>query len=77
VSVFLGNALAQPVLQRVILGRDPSEHLGSAVAGAGDVNGDGYEDVLIGARGKDGNRGLVLLFHGGPTGSCPTQNSGL
>jgi outer membrane murein-binding lipoprotein Lpp len=27
----------------------PPEHAGSSVAGAGDVNGDGYDDILIGA----------------------------
>ncbi len=32
-----------------ILGDDPSDWSGGAVAGAGDVNGDGFDDFLIGA----------------------------
>ncbi len=42
---------------------------GVSVAGAGDVNGDGYADVLVGSSGFDGaatNTGAALLYFGGP-----------
>ncbi len=45
--------------------------LGNRVAAAGDVNGDGYDDVAISAQRYDGvhdNEGIVLVFHGGPSG---------
>jgi hypothetical protein len=48
-----------------------NSELGSAVAGAGDVDGDGYDDVLVGAsRYDDGStdEGRVYLFSGGATG---------
>ena len=46
------------------------DHAGGAVAGAGDFNGDGYADVLIGADGSDVNgvdsgQAYVVLGHGG------------
>ena len=44
---------------------------GYSVSFAGDVNGDGYGDVIIGAYGYDNgetNEGIVYLYHGNPTG---------
>jgi len=45
--------------------------LGNSVAGAGDVNGDGYSDVIVGAPAYDAgvtDEGAAFLFHGGPSG---------
>jgi hypothetical protein len=42
-----------------------------SVAGAGDVNGDGYHDVILGVPGAvhpSGHTGLVVVLHGGPAG---------
>ncbi|RLF32857.1 MAG: hypothetical protein DRN07_04045 [Thermoplasmata archaeon] len=44
---------------------------GHAVSTAGDVNGDGYADVIIGAAFYDGDQadaGRVYVYHGGATG---------
>lgn len=49
----------------------PSAMLGSSVAGAGDLNGDGFGDVLIGAPGYSGpeqDEGAVFVFHGSASG---------
>jgi hypothetical protein len=45
--------------------------LGESVAGAGDVNGDGYADVIVGARFYDAgesNEGAAFVFHGSASG---------
>ncbi|MFN8549044.1 MAG: integrin alpha [Candidatus Eisenbacteria bacterium] len=41
---------------------------GSAVATAGDVNGDGFSDLLIGAPGVFAGRGQAFLYLSGPSG---------
>jgi hypothetical protein len=49
------------------LGGQLDAHLGTSVAGAGDVDGDGYDDLLAGAPGyvvADANIGAALLYYG-------------
>ncbi len=51
-------------------------HFGAAVAGAGDVNGDGFGDVLIGAPGyshPESNEGGAFAFYGGA--DAPNQTA--
>ena len=50
-------------------GRASGESLGSTVAAAGDVDGDGYPDFLTGAPYNDlagTDAGAVYVFRGGP-----------
>lgn len=52
-----------------LFGTLPEEHAGEVIAAAGDVNGDGYDDLLVGAPGAAaaGNAsGRVFLVFGGP-----------
>jgi hypothetical protein len=44
----------------------PGGDFGSAVAGVGDVNGDGYCDLAVGSYGAVMQTGRVYLFAGGP-----------
>lgn len=43
---------------------DQNDQIGWAAAGAGDINGDGFDDFVIGAYGHDVNRGLVTVHLG-------------
>ena len=46
-------------------------YMGSSVASAGDVNGDGYSDVIVGGPGYDGGNNLegkAWIYMGSPTG---------
>jgi len=45
-----------------IKGNASSSFVGSAVAGVGDVNGDGLDDIAVGASGVNGFGGLVAVF---------------
>ena len=48
--------------------------MGSSVASAGDVNGDGYGDIIVGASQYDDpelDEGAVFVWYGGPTGLGP------
>lgn len=47
---------------------EPGTGFAIAVAGAGDVNGDGYKDVLIGGLNEADENGNAWLFYGSPQG---------
>jgi hypothetical protein len=74
--LYLGGAggLRGPVLSLVDPSGRPGDALGAAVSGAGDVDGDGLDDVAIGAPAADGegpgeiDRGKVLVWRGSKAG---------
>lgn len=52
-------------------GNQASAQFGFSVAGAGDVNGDGYGDIIIGANAYDNGQtdeGRVFVYHGSASG---------
>ena len=53
-------------------GNDANAQFGYSVSTAGDVNGDGYSDVIVGA--LDINNGRVYVFHGSETGPNANPN---
>src|SRR5262245_8742821 len=70
-SIPAGNAVATIAAQTF------GDNLGFSVAAAGDVNGDGFGDILVGARSSDAagiQSGQVYLFYGPVSGSLtPTD----
>jgi hypothetical protein len=74
--VFLGSASGivsgNPATAATQLESDQADaELGVSVAGAGDVNGDGYADVIVGTHGYDAgqtNEGAAFVFLGSASG---------
>jgi hypothetical protein len=71
-QVFLGSATGpEPTPVWSFAGNDPDGCLGDAVGTAGDVNGDGFDDIVVGESGYSGDHsaeGRALVFHGSPAG---------
>jgi hypothetical protein len=77
VFVFHGSAsgvmagTATTAADTVLVGDDAEDEFGHSVDGAGDVNGDGYADVAVGARNDDNSfagAGAAFVFHGSASG---------
>ncbi len=67
--LFLGSATglsSSPA--STLIGLTAGDKFGFSVASAGDVNGDGYSDVIIGANGRSTNTGAAYLFLGSGAG---------
>lgn len=56
---------AESTVPDMIFDGDPNSLFGLRIV-CGDVDGDGYDDILIGAMKYDNFRGRVYLFYGGP-----------
>jgi hypothetical protein len=70
VLVFLGSSAGLDSTPSVSIPGPPGSNggFGAALANAGDVNGDGYADLLIGDRFLDGSTGRAYIHFGGPGG---------
>ncbi|MFA5772608.1 MAG: hypothetical protein WC974_07750, partial [Thermoplasmata archaeon] len=67
-----GNA--DTVASIIITGRNSGDKFGTVVASAGDVNNDGYGDLLVSAPPAQ-SRGEIYVFHGSSTGITQTSAS--
>jgi hypothetical protein len=79
VSIFLGSAGGlSPTPSTVLTGTATGDGFGISVAGVGDVDGDGFADVAIGAPLADPgltNAGSVAIYAGSRTGLSTTPAS--
>ncbi len=64
VYVYYGGPTADNVADLILSGVSADDNFGSSVSGAGDVNGDGYDDVIVGAY-HAGGGGRAYVYYGG------------
>ncbi|MEO8665852.1 MAG: FG-GAP-like repeat-containing protein, partial [Ignavibacteria bacterium] len=63
--IFYGGSIMNNVPDVIMHGEFPSDYFGHSVAGAGDVNSDGFQDVIVGANEYNSNKGRSYIFYGG------------
>jgi hypothetical protein len=69
VTVYRSPLGATPAVLVTLTGSQAFEGLGSALAGGGDLDADGYDDLVVGSPGRSGphvDGGRVSVLHGGP-----------
>lgn len=74
--IWLGSATGiNTASLRIVESNQNNANFGYSVSTAGDVNGDGYSDVIIGAPNYDNpqtNEGAAFIYHGSATGISTT-----
>ena len=76
--VYHGSASGVNPIAAVTLEQNQAlAQLGASVAGAGDVNGDGYGDVIVGAPNGQFFGGVAFVYHGGASGVDTTADAQL
>jgi hypothetical protein len=70
--VYLGTAGGLASTPASLVANGPTLYFGQSVAGAGDVNGDGYDDVVV-ANGVNQVPGSLFLYLGSANGITTTQ----
>jgi hypothetical protein len=67
-SIYFGGELLDNIPDVILQGEAPFNYFGISVSKAGDVNGDGYDDVIVGASNNDAggqDAGRAYLYYGG------------
>jgi len=70
--IYFGGSPMDSLYDLLLIGDKEGAHLGWSVASAGDFNGDGYDDVIVGAPDYDitidyRRRGAAFIYYGGPS----------
>ena len=63
--IYFGGSSMNNIADVILTGEELFSNFGYSVSTAGDVNGDGFDDVIVGAYGYSLNKGRAYLFFGG------------
>ncbi|MEO6696371.1 MAG: FG-GAP-like repeat-containing protein, partial [Ignavibacteria bacterium] len=63
--IYFGGMLMNNVADVTMTGETVNNYFGTSVSNAGDVNGDSFPDVIVGANGYSSNTGRAYIFYGG------------
>ncbi len=75
--IYYGGNLMNNVADVTLTGKQIHDNFGQSVAGAGDINGDGFDDVVVGAYQSDAggvDAGSASVFFGGTTMDIVADN---
>ncbi|MBK8981987.1 MAG: FG-GAP repeat protein [Ignavibacteria bacterium] len=60
-KILKGDAIRRKIFN----GQAANNYFGYSVSSAGDVNGDGFDDIIVGAQGYNSNTGRAYIYFGG------------
>ena len=63
--IYYGGASMNNIADVTMTGEAANNYFGNSVSTAGDVNGDGYSDVIVGAYGYSSSTGRAYIYYGG------------
>ncbi len=75
--VYKGSATGVSSTVSTTLTGESASYFGYSVSGAGDVNNDGYDDVIVGAYAYSISTGRAYVYHGSSTGTLGTATTTL
>ena len=64
--LYFGGSTMDNIADVTMTGQAASSYFGYSVSTAGDVNADGYADVIVGSPYYNSYQGRAYIFHGGP-----------
>ncbi|MEZ4824323.1 MAG: integrin alpha [Ignavibacteria bacterium] len=64
-SIYYGGAVLDENPDVIFTGEASNDRFGESVSNAGDINADGYSDVIIGASGYSSYTGRSYIYFGG------------
>lgn len=73
IRLFFGSGSGQPASVADVFGNEIDSKFGTSVASAGDVDGDGFADVIVGAPDALVDRGVAFIFYGNASGVDTTS----